>query len=285
MPRPRSSRTASEAVAKSPAADAEATALRSGTLARGLVILDLLLQAAQPMALGDVAAQAELDLSTTLRLMRALEDSGHVVRAVDGKRYLPSPRALRPLPLLHPLEALRREAGPIIRDLAQRVSNTVVLVAYVGMERLVVDVFQTPGSLSPYYNTWLQGPLHASGPGKALLLSLDAGQRSQLLGNGPFERKTEHTIVDAQALERDLAAASATGVVLVRDEFYLGVSAAATNFQGWNGRVLGCLVVTGHSVEFTPAAVETMTAELRNCARLMPLQVPALRSLEQFSGR
>jgi IclR family acetate operon transcriptional repressor len=284
MPRTRTPRTPPAAANEESSAAAE-TALRSGTLARGLAVLDVLLAAAQPMALGDLATQAALDLSTTLRLARALEDSGHVIRTADGKRYLPSPRALRPLPLLHPLEAMRREAGPIVRDLAQRVSQTAVLVVYVGMERLVVDVFQTPGSLSPYYSTWLHGPLHASGPGKALLLSLEPAQRRQFLGEAPYARHTEHTLVDEAALQRDLEAAAETGVVLVRDEYYQGLSAAAANFYGWNGRALGCIAITGHSAGFTPAALATITTELRTCTRLMPLQVSALRSVEQFSGR
>lgn len=258
---------------------------RSGTLQRGLAILDLLIPAAQPLTLGDIAAQVGLDLSTTLRLLRALEEQGRVIRGADGKRYIASPSTLRPLPLLHPLEQLRREAMPILNDLAARVSQTVILVVFLGTERLVVEVVQTPGSLSPYYSTWLKGPLHASAPGKALLLTMDEAQRRLALGAPPYRRWTERTIVDEQVLARELAAAAEAGVVLVRDEYYQGLSAAAANFKAWNGRALGCIGVTGHTAEFTEELLAVITRELLNCARLMPLQASALRAVEQLGAR
>ena len=258
---------------------------RSGTLLRGLAILDLLVPTAQPLALGDIASQVGLDQSTTLRLLRALEDNGRVIRSADGKRYLPSPSTLRPLPLLHPLEQLRREAAPILQELAQRVSQTVILVVFLGTERLVVDVVQTPRSLSPYYSTWLKGPLHASAPGKALLLTMSPEQRRAALGEAPYRRWTDHTIVDAQDLERNLAEAAASGVALVRDEDYEGLSAASAIYQGWDGRALGCIGITGHSAAFTAETVALIQRELRSSVRLMPLQASALAAVAQLSAR
>src|SRR5690606_3551949 len=82
----------------------------SGALARGLAVLRALIAAPQPMLLGDVATAVKLDQSTTHRLLRSLEDAGHVIRVQGGKRYLASPKALFPLPLLHPLALFRREA-------------------------------------------------------------------------------------------------------------------------------------------------------------------------------
>jgi len=74
----------------------------TGTLARGLQVMDLLLQARQPMTLAEIADAVALDHSTTLRLLRSLEELKQVIRLGQGKKYLCSPKALRPLPLLHP---------------------------------------------------------------------------------------------------------------------------------------------------------------------------------------
>jgi len=266
-------------------ADKGAAALRTGTLLRGLAILDILIPAGHPLSLAEIAAEADLDLSTALRLLRTLEEARQVIRVGDGKRYVASPKALRPLPLLHPIEQLRREVDPIIRDLAAKVSKTVVLVAYLGTERVVVEVMQSAGSLSPYYSTWLHGPLHASGPGKALLLSMDATRRRALLGAAPYATFTASTITDAKALEADLERAAKRGYVLVRNEYYEGLSAMATNFQTFGGRAVGCIALTGHSADFDEGSIDAMAAELMACARLMPLQAVSLKMLDQLAGR
>ncbi|MBS0389989.1 MAG: helix-turn-helix domain-containing protein [Proteobacteria bacterium] len=257
----------------------------AGTLMRGLAILDALISAGHPMTLAELAAGVKLDLSTTLRLLRSLEEAQRVIRVVDGKHYLASPSTLRPLSLKHPLEELRRQADPLVRSLANKVKQSVVLVAYIGGERVVVDVMQAGGSLNPYYTTWLHGPLHASGPGKALLLATEPSKREALLGKPPYVARTAKTLTSKVALDADLELAEKNGYVLVRDEFYDGLSAIAANFFSWDKTALGCLAVTGYSADFDDDTIALIAKELQACTRLMPLQVPALQQIAQLSGR
>lgn len=257
----------------------------AGTLLRGLALLDTLLAASHPMTLAELAADVKLDLSTTLRLLRTLEDAKRVIRIGDGKYYLASPSTLRPLALKHPLEELRRQADPLVRGLANKVSQSVVLVAYIGGERVVVDVMQAGTSLNPYYTTWLHGPLHASGPGKALLLASDTARREALLGKPPYAARTNKTLTTKAALDADLERAAVNGYVLVRDEFYDGLSAIAANFYSWDKTALGCLAITAYSESFDDETIALVAKELLACTRLMPLQVPALQQIAQLSGR
>jgi len=252
---------------------------------RGLAIMDVLIPAGQPLSLAEIAGATNLDQSTTLRLLRTLEDARQVLRIGDGKRYIASPKALRPLPLLHPLEQLRREADSILRSLAARVGNTVVLVAFLGSERLVVDVMLAPNSLTPYYATWLHGPLHASGPGKAYLLSLDDQQRRAALGPEPYTAATSRTLTTWDAVRHDMQRSAERGYVTVADEFYDGLSAVAAPFFSWSGKAVGCIAITGRTADFNEATVQKAAVELLNCTRLMPLQVTSLSWLEQLSGR
>lgn len=263
----------------------ESKAAPQGTLQRGLLILDVLIKTAHPLTLAAISAEVKLDLSTTLRLLRSLEEMKRVMRVGDGKQYLASPSALRPLPLKHPLEELRRQADPLVRTLASKIGETVVLVAYVGGERLVVDVFQAPDSLSPYYSTWLMGPYHASAPGKAFLLALPPERRAALLGSDPFPALTAKTITSAAVLFAQLEESEKRGYVSIRDEYYEGVSAMAANFQAWDGRIVGCLAITGFTANFTDERVEQIAGELLACTRLMPLQVPSLQQLLSFAVR
>jgi len=257
----------------------------TGTLARGLQVMDLLLQARQPMTLAEIADAVALDHSTTLRLLRSLEELKQVIRLGQGKKYLCSPKALRPLPLLHPIDQLRRESAPMLYEFAAEVRATVVLVIYLGHERLVAQVATSQGTLNPYYNAWLAGPLHGSGPGKALLLSLPDKERRALVGEEPFKAYTEHTIRSWDRLSEDLAASAERGYVLVRDEFYLGLSAMACNFKSPGGHVAGCLALTGHSRDFTAEWIEDAGMKIKALARLIPMQIGALTLIDTLCGR
>tara|TARA_R110000751_G_scaffold13472_1_gene45207 strand:- start:67 stop:816 length:750 start_codon:yes stop_codon:yes gene_type:complete len=248
-----------------------------------MAVLDFLLAATQPMTLAEIADGLGLDHSSALRLLRALEELGRVIRLPDGRKYACSPQALRPLSLLHPIEQLRRDAAPLISALAAQIRQSVVLVVFFGQERCVVDVALSPGSLSPYYSTWLHGPLHGSGPGKCLLMSLDEPRRRALLGPEPYRAHTPTTLTSWDDVSADLAAATERGYAIVRDEFYDGLSAVAAPFSGWSGRPLGCIAATGHSRNLTDEAIASTGPEVARVARLIPLQAASLRLLEPFA--
>ena len=258
---------------------------KTGTLARGLAIVDVLLNAQQPLTLVEVATAAGLDQSTALRLLRTLEECNYVVRNAESKRYSPSPKALRPLPLLHPLEQMRREADAAIHELAERTNKTVVLTIFIGLERLVLDIAQTKNSITPYYGTWLHGPLHGSGAGKALLMSLDPARRAAAMGPEPYEAVTAQTHTTLAALEADLALSEQRGYAVARDEFHPGLTAVASLIKTWNGSAIGCLVATGYTRDLDDAALAATGEEVRRAAGLLMYQAPSLVAAGQFCGR
>lgn len=263
---------------------ANTEAAGSGTLTRGMAILNFMLRAHQPMTLAEIAEAAKLDQSTTLRLLRSLEDLKKIIRVGHNKKYMCSPKALSPLPLLHPIEQLRREAAPLIFEFSTEVKTSVVFVIYLGTEILAVQVATSPGTLNPYYNAWLEGPLHASGSGKALLMSLPPAQRQDLLGKGPYRAYTEKTLTSWDALNTNLTKADARGYALVCDEFCLGLSAMSRNIRSCNGHISSCIVLTGHSRDFTPEWVNTSGTKLINLTQLLPMQVTSLSMIDTLSG-
>jgi len=257
---------------------------RSGTLARGLAVLEALTQALQPMSVAEIAAATGLDQSTAHRLLKVLDERQYVVRIVATRRYCASPKLLHPLPLLHPLDELRREAAPLLKDLALRLRLTTVFVVFVGWERLVLDVAQVPGSLTPYYGTWLEGPLHATGGGKSLLLGLDEAQRRILLGADPFIAATPQTLTDWPRLTADLALSAQRGYVVSRDEHRSGVTNVGAPITRWKGGSAGCLIATAHSADIDDDGIASVGAELKRVAELLVYQAPSLEAASRFCG-
>lgn len=249
---------------------------RSGTLVRGLSILESLIASTQSMTLGEIAQAVSLDQSTVHRLLRTLQDAGYVLRSGEMRRYSASPKFLQPLALLHPLNLVRREIAPVVAELAQRISKTVVMVLFVGGERLVVEIAQAPGSLNPYYGSWLHGPLHASCGGKALLLSLDDEQRDELLGSRSLEACTPQTITDLKRLNEDLEHARRRGYVMSREEHRSGVTNVGVNIRSWNGRTVACLIASGYAHEMSEAICAQIGVELKQAAEMAVYRVPSL---------
>lgn len=256
-----------------------------GTLARGLTVLNAVIESPHPMMLAEIAALCGLDQSTTLRLLRSLEESSYVVRMRGSKRYLPSPHAMRPLSLMHPVEQFRRDASSILADLAEKTDQTAILALFIGNERMVIDIEQRPGSLSPYYDNWLKGPMHATGVGKALLASMTPESRKAILGPGPFPAFTAYTITDPETLEANLAMVDTLGYVYSRDEHHVGLTAVSALISSWSRTAIGCLTVTGHSSVLTDEKLAQVGEELVRCAQIIRYQTTTLRFLEHFSDR
>ena len=255
-----------------------------GSLSRGLAILRALVQANQPLSITEIALSTGLDQSTIFRLLKILEDNNSVIRLDATKRYVASPQTLLPLPLMHPINQLRRDAGPIIRDLSISLGETVGLVLYIGMKRMVVEITQSPGSLMPYYNTWLEGPLHGTATGKGLLLSLKPERRREYLQSAPLEQHTPLTITDADLLERELEESAERGYVAAIDQQHIGLSAFASTIATWHGKIVGCLVVTGHTRKFDEARIERVILELKQMTKLLTYQTSTLDAVASSIG-
>lgn len=257
----------------------------SGTLVRGLALLERLCAGQQPMSLAELAAAAGLDQSTTHRLLKSLEEAGYVTRHAASKRFSPSPKLLHPLPLLHPLLQLRREASGLLAETAARLRMTVVLVLFIGTERLVIEVAQQPGSLTPYYGAWLRGPLHATAGGKALLLSVPPEQRLSLVGAGPYAAVTAHSLTTWDALREDLDRSAERGYTVSREEHRLGVTNISTLLQRWSGASPGCLTVSARSQDMDDAATARVGEEICRVASLFAYQAPSLEAASLYCGR
>lgn len=265
--------------AREEATDAE---VPSGSLSRGLSVLAALSSAAQPLTLADVAASTGLDQSTTLRLLRALEDVDYVVRIPDSKRYLPSPTVLMPLPLMHPLEQLRMESWPVLYELASDIRQTVVQMVYLGDERMVLNLVRGPDGVAPYYGSWMRGPLHATAIGKALLLTYEPLRRQAVLGPEPFAAATRSTLRLLSQVEADLSLSVERGYTTAENEYYEGLSAVAANVATWDGIVVGCVAVTAQTRSVEGPRIHEIGLAVKRAAHQMLFRAPSLAAAARY---
>lgn len=253
----------------------------TGSLQRGLAILESLTEAGRALSLAEIAETVGVASSSCHRTVQVLLREGYVSQD-PNKKYRASPKALLPLSLYHPLNLLRRDAHDLLSDLSQRFGLTSSIVVFVGTERLVLDIVDTAQSLSPYYQTHLQSPLHASASGKVLLLGLNEKQRRALLGPGPYQRHTSGTLVTPEALEEELGLAKQRGYAVTLGESFEGMSAVAAPVAVGEGRFLGCFAIVGDSRRFAGRAVEDFGLAVKAAADLFSVARPATKIARSF---
>jgi DNA-binding IclR family transcriptional regulator len=263
--------------------DAEDARSESGLLQRGFAILEALLREERPLSAGEIADLVGLNTSTTHRLLQTLTQVGYLNR--DGaKRYHPTARSLFPISLYHPLNLLRRVTSEELRILRHKFGLTVALLVCLGSKRIVLDVLQGNDSFSPYFQTEVTAPIHATASGKLLLSSLSGEERTQVLGEGPYEAHTSRTLVARADLDEELARTAERGYSLAIDEMLLGLSGIGSPIWFAPRRLLGGVVISGPTKYFDAASVARMAETLKGATELFSFASPDMKAVSRFLG-
>lgn len=255
----------------------------SGSLQRGLALIEILQGALRPLTVTELADAAGISISTVHRLLQLLVRSEYVYRDTS-KRYLASPKAYMPLDLYHPLNVLRQEARDHLRALRDQFRQTTSVIIFLGVQRLVVELAVENDSLSPYHSTQLKSPLHGAASGKILLASLNAKSRADLLGPGPYPQITPSTITDPQALEAELKMTRNRGYAIAIDENHIGLSAVATPIQASATHTIGCFVIAGLSKNFGREDIQAAGQAAKATAGLFSVGSSAVRAIATFAN-
>lgn len=149
---------------------ADAPSPASQTLSRGIRILEILADAAGPLAIDEVAGELGVHRSIAYRLLRTLEDHGLVVRDAGGGVSLGARMAALAAGVAHDLQA---EALPELTAVANELGMTCFLavldgedcitLASVEPRHAIASVAQRPGA---------RHPVTVGAPGKAILAQL-----------------------------------------------------------------------------------------------------------------
>jgi IclR family acetate operon transcriptional repressor len=229
-------------------------ATHNGTQAidRAAQLLVRVVESAQPLAVGELADASGLPKSTTSRLVSALERQGLVQRA----------GGLRP--------------GPVLMRFAQRgVAATLVELANEPLQRLADASGETINLAVPTpvgvehlaqrdsrhfvgVVDWVgkRVPLHCAANGKVFLAYGAAPVPTAL------EQLTPRTVVDRDALERELGQIRGRGYATAVDELELGLAALAAPVRGADGAVVAALSISAPTIRLAADRIRQLAPVL-----------------------
>jgi DNA-binding IclR family transcriptional regulator len=186
----------------------------TGSVHRALRLLVELADA--PATISDLGRRLGVHRSTTLRLLRTLEEERFVRRTIDGRYQLGPRMRMLAHAAVEGLD-LPGAAAEHLRALGDKCGHTVHLAGVSGDTVVYLDKVESRHAIRMYSRVGAIAPAHATGVGKAILAYLPQAERDLLLGDEPLHPFTPNTTVERTQLEEQLATVRAQGWVL--DDF------------------------------------------------------------------
>jgi DNA-binding IclR family transcriptional regulator len=213
------------------------------TIDRLLTLLDVF--DGVDLNLVEIAERSGLPLSTTHRMLGALERWGGIERTPSGQYRVGlrlwelGTRAAIPA-------GLRETALPLMQNLYESTHENVQLAIRVGHDALIIERLSGLRAVRTVTEVGGRLPLHATGVGKVLLASAPADVFPQLRQRG-LERCTRYTLTAFGRLAAAVSATRDTGIATVHQEMTLGTSSVAAPVTDSKGDVRAALGIVAHS--------------------------------------
>ena len=236
----------------------------SGSVERALQILVSL--ADGPATISEIGRRLDVHRTTSLRLLRSLEDE-RFVRRIDDGRYRLGPRMAM---LAHAaLEGVdvRAAAAGYLRDLGAKNGHTIHLGALEDHNVIYLDKVESQHAIRMYSRVGATAPLHATGVGKAILAHSTESERDRMLGEPPFRECTPNTRTTREALDRDLDATLEHGWALDDFEHEEFIHCVAAPIFDAAGRVSAAVSISVPSVVLDHEGLVALAPDLIGTAR------------------
>ncbi|WP_326837371.1 IclR family transcriptional regulator [Amycolatopsis rhabdoformis] len=214
----------------------------------------------EDLTLADLARGSGLPLTTTHRLLAALERWGGVERDADG-RYRVGVRLWELGTRAAVPAGLRDRALPLMQELYEATRENVQLAIRDGHDVLVVERLTGPRAVPTVTEVGGRLPLHATGVGKVLLAAAPTDVLADVHRHG-LARCTPYTVATPGRLATAIATTRDTGFGTVHQEMTLGTASIAAPVSDGRGGLRAALGLVVHS----HVDVSRYAAVVRNAA-------------------
>ena len=241
--------------------------VRQPILERALAVLDCFTENDPERSTTEVAAVVGLPVSTTYRIVNALEAQG-LLRPVGGGRFRLGAAAVS---LGHRAAAgfdLRRDLHGRLEEVAERTRETALLSVFEprGLGVLCIDRVEAPQPLRLSLEIGRVVPLHAGATSKALLAFLGDEVLERLLET-PLAPVARGTITDPDALRREIARVREQGWASSQEETNDSAWGVAAPVLSRDGRALAVIGMAGPLTRHSEAGEVTARAAVLDAVK------------------
>ncbi|MFI7079675.1 IclR family transcriptional regulator [Micromonospora sp. NPDC049903] len=216
--------------------------------------------AEHPLTLTEASEVLGVHKSTALRILQTLE-SARFVRKTGAGTYVFGSGLIELSELALGSMDLRQFAAAHLRQLQRQTGHTVHLAQLTGDEIVYIDKVDSPAfdAVKLPSRVGRAVSIYASAVGKVILAYLPRDERDRLLSHVVFERYTETTFADRDALEAELVHVGEQGWAADNGEHDAYVMCIAAPIRDSRGRVIAAISMTAIEVI---ASLETLKDSL-----------------------
>lgn len=194
--------------------------------------------------ISDLARTCGLDKGNTSRLLSALLEVGLVEKEERGDAYGLGPGLVElGMAALRQFD-LRERALPVLKALAQQTGETVHLAVPSGAEVIYLAKVESPGAIQMRSKVGDRMPIHSTGLGKALMPALEASALARILAVS-IEPRTPNTVVDPEAVRREMRVTQQRGFAMDMEENEEGVRCVAAPIFDHEDRAIAAVSIAG----------------------------------------
>ena len=236
------------------------------SLKTGIQILEHLSHHTGGRVLTDIAEALGCPVSSAYRIAMALEDMGLVSRDPETKQIRMTTKLLLIGQRAITETNLVEHALDIMRELRDRVVDTVLIGVREGNEIIVLD--ETIGTRMFCFVSKLgyRIGISCSSPGKAILAFLPEKEREELIASIKFVRYNERTITSKERLRRELADVVKNGYAFDDSEQFEGIYCIGAPIFDRGGYPVSSVWVTGLMMDIDRQRVPELGAIVRTQA-------------------
>lgn len=230
------------------------------SLARGLKLLDLLIETDGGISIGELSRQLELDKSTVSRLVQTLVQYEYAQPEPGTRRYMLGKKITRIRWQLLDQQPIRDQARPFLYSLMTSTGECAHTAVYSQKRALVIDDIESPSSLRVVGGIGRLIPLHCTAVGKCLLAFSGIPLPTEL------PARTRHTITSLERLTEHLKEIRELGYALDDEENDYGVRCIAAPVYDHTRHAIACIGISGPTVRMTDDRLENLAHRVVNAA-------------------
>ena len=246
------------------------------SLDRGLVILEAVAKAGDPVPLGQLTDLLGIDRSSAFRLANTLKRRGFLANPGGRKDYILGPSIWRLSRQYDWSNMLIGICDQHLKLLASKTNETAHLAVREGKQALFIDHASINHMIAVTGQTGELVPLHCTAHGKALLADFGIAELKVLFGSAPLQPRTPRSVVSLEQLAKACAEIKVQGFATDDGEFQEGIRCVAAPIRDKDGRIIGSLGISAPLTRFPKERYHVCALQVSKVAR----QVSALLSAQ-----
>ena len=243
------------------------------SLERAFAILEEVARNREGINLADLGKAVGLHNSTTFHLVKTMAQLGYISHVRDSKRYRIGSRLFTLAAGALEENSFLALATPVLETLTGDTGAAAHFAIRTGNDIVVIARTAGSGLLQMVHRTGAQRPAHATALGKVLMSALNDAQIRQVLGKQPLRRFTAKTIVERDALLREIEEARRKGIAYDDGEFDEELRCVAVPVFDFAGRVAGAIGISGAVWRLSLQSLQSKSQQVREAARLLSMQL------------